>query len=151
MSRTIEVPRTIFGSLPTNSRRSQSHLLPRRNQSPSHHPHALTHTQISLKMGNGAKAQQKRERNAKDTSTKGSQLKAVRNQEKRRRRQSIDEIHGRSTDWPTDLMVPIQNAAAKTIKCKVCFQDFQSTAKRPALEQHADSRHSKKYEECFEG
>ncbi|EMF15320.1 DUF1909-domain-containing protein [Sphaerulina musiva SO2202] len=70
-------------------------------------------------MGNGAKAQQKRERNAKDTSTKGSQLKA--------------------------------NAAAKTIKCKVCFQDFQSTAKRPALEQHADSRHSKKYEECFEG
>lgn len=76
-----------------NSRRSQSHLLPRRNQSPSHHPHALTpHINLSLKMGNGAKAQQKRERNAKDTSTKGSQLKAVRNQEKRRRRrrQSLD-------------------------------------------------------------
>ena len=45
----------------------------------------------------------------------------------------------------------IQNAAAKTIKCKVCFQDFQSTAKKPALEQHADSRHNKKYEDCFEG
>lgn len=29
-------------------------------------------------MGNGAKAQQKRERNAKDTSNKGSQLKSVR-------------------------------------------------------------------------
>ncbi|PPJ49703.1 hypothetical protein CBER1_02877 [Cercospora berteroae] len=68
-------------------------------------------------MGNGAKAQQKRERNAKDTSNKGSQLKT--------------------------------NAAAKTIKCKVCFADFQSTTKQPALTEHASNKHNKKYEDCF--
>jgi hypothetical protein len=42
-----------------------------------------------------------------------------------------------------------QNLAAKSIKCKICFQDFQSTAKRPALEEHASNKHSKKYEDCF--
>ncbi|CZT25818.1 uncharacterized protein RCC_11487 [Ramularia collo-cygni] len=69
-------------------------------------------------MGNGAKAQQKRER-AADKTKKGptSQLKS--------------------------------NAAAKSVKCKVCFQDFQSTVNRTALDQHAESRHSKKYEDCF--
>ncbi|KAM0711045.1 hypothetical protein Q7P35_001784 [Cladosporium inversicolor] len=41
------------------------------------------------------------------------------------------------------------NLAAKSIKCKICFQDFQSTAKRPALEEHASNKHSKKYEDCF--
>jgi len=69
-------------------------------------------------MGNGAKAQTKRERNAKDAA-KGptSQLKA--------------------------------NAAAKTIICKTCRQDFQKTTNRAALEQHATDRHGKKYEDCF--
>ncbi|WPH03579.1 Hypothetical protein R9X50_00646100 [Acrodontium crateriforme] len=69
-------------------------------------------------MGNGAKAQQKRDRNAKDTK-KGptSQLKS--------------------------------NAAAKTVICKVCRQDFQSTVKRPALEDHASSKHGKGYDDCF--
>ena len=42
-----------------------------------------------------------------------------------------------------------QNILAKSIKCKICFQDFQSTAKRPALEEHATNKHSKKYEDCF--
>ncbi|MCJ1448210.1 MAG: hypothetical protein MMC23_008724 [Stictis urceolatum] len=69
-------------------------------------------------MGNGARAQQKRERNAKDTK-KGdtSQLKS--------------------------------NAAAKTIICKICRQDFQVTVKRPQLEAHADTKHSKGYDDCF--
>jgi len=69
-------------------------------------------------MGNGAKAQQKRERNAKDASTGGkSQLKS--------------------------------NAAAKSIICKTCKQDFQVTTKRPALEEHASNKHSKTYDDCF--
>ncbi|KAF2773827.1 DUF1909-domain-containing protein [Teratosphaeria nubilosa] len=42
------------------------------------------------------------------------------------------------------------NAAAKTFKCKTCFQDFQSTTRRSDLEVHAGSRHNKKYEDCFE-
>jgi hypothetical protein len=42
-----------------------------------------------------------------------------------------------------------QNAAAKTIICKTCFQDFQSTAQKPALEDHARNKHSKRYEDCF--
>ncbi|PNS14302.1 hypothetical protein CAC42_6815 [Sphaceloma murrayae] len=69
-------------------------------------------------MGNGAKAQQKRERNAADAK-KGptSQLKA--------------------------------NAAAQSKKCKKCFQTFQSTANQKALEEHASSKHSLKYEDCF--
>ncbi|MCJ1305910.1 hypothetical protein MMC08_008727 [Hypocenomyce scalaris] len=41
------------------------------------------------------------------------------------------------------------NAAAKTIVCKTCRQDFQSTTKRPALEEHAMNKHSKSYEDCF--
>jgi len=70
-------------------------------------------------MGNGAKAQQKRERNKEKEANKGasSQLKS--------------------------------NAAAKTIKCKTCFQDFQSTANRKTLDEHATNKHSKTYEECF--
>ncbi|KAK5053938.1 hypothetical protein LTR84_001900 [Exophiala bonariae] len=70
-------------------------------------------------MGNGARAQQKRERNA-DKGPKGpaSQLKA--------------------------------NAAAQTYKCKTCFQTFQSTTARKALEAHATDRHSKQAEECFD-
>ncbi|GAM87553.1 hypothetical protein ANO11243_055800 [Dothideomycetidae sp. 11243] len=68
-------------------------------------------------MGNGAKAQQKRDRNAKDTK-KGptTQLKA--------------------------------NAAAQTIKCKKCFQTFQSTTNKQALEEHA-GKHTMTYDACF--
>ncbi|KAF2433906.1 DUF1909-domain-containing protein [Tothia fuscella] len=69
-------------------------------------------------MGNGAKAQQKRDRKKDDKKGPTSQLKT--------------------------------NAAAKSIKCKTCFQDFQSTTNRQALETHADSKHSKKYEDCFD-
>ena len=43
----------------------------------------------------------------------------------------------------------LQNAAAKTILCKTCRQDFQITMKRPALEEHAKNKHSKTYEDCF--
>ncbi|KAF2748235.1 DUF1909-domain-containing protein [Sporormia fimetaria CBS 119925] len=68
-------------------------------------------------MGNGAKAQQKRER-AKDKgkSEPKSQLKS--------------------------------NAAAQTIKCKICFQPFQSTTNRKMLEGHAEN-HNKDFVECF--
>ncbi|KAG8630463.1 hypothetical protein KVT40_002082 [Elsinoe batatas] len=41
------------------------------------------------------------------------------------------------------------NAAAQSIKCKVCFQTFQSTTKQAALEQHAKDRHSKTHADCF--
>jgi hypothetical protein len=69
-------------------------------------------------MGNGAKAQTKRERNAKDNSkAPSSQLKS--------------------------------NAAAKTIICKTCRQDFQKTTNRAALEEHASNKHKKTYEDCF--
>ncbi|OCK75661.1 DUF1909-domain-containing protein [Lepidopterella palustris CBS 459.81] len=68
-------------------------------------------------MGNGAKAQQKRERNAKEKKGPSSQLKS--------------------------------NAAAKTIICKVCRQDFQSTAKKDQLQVHAENKHSKTYDDCF--
>ncbi|RVX71734.1 hypothetical protein B0A52_03918 [Exophiala mesophila] len=69
-------------------------------------------------MGNGAKAQQKRDRNKLDSKKEPqSQLKS--------------------------------NAAAQTFKCKTCFQTFQSTTARKALETHASDRHSKKYEDCF--
>jgi hypothetical protein len=76
-------------------------------------------TKSSAKMGNGAKAQTKRERNnAKDHSkAPSSQLKS--------------------------------NAAAKTIICKTCRQDFQKTTNRAALEEHASNKHKKTYEDCF--
>ncbi|KAF2265326.1 DUF1909-domain-containing protein [Lojkania enalia] len=70
-------------------------------------------------MGNGAKAQQKRER-AQAKGGKGeakSQLKS--------------------------------NAAALTIKCKTCFQSFQSTTNRRMLGDHATNKHGKAFEDCF--
>ncbi|MCJ1286339.1 hypothetical protein MMC26_005684 [Xylographa opegraphella] len=74
----------------------------------------------TIKMGNGAKAASKRERNAKEANTGGkSQLKS--------------------------------NAAAKTLICKNCKQDWQGTTNKATLEQHASSRHPKlKYEDCFD-
>ncbi|EME81419.1 uncharacterized protein MYCFIDRAFT_38481 [Pseudocercospora fijiensis CIRAD86] len=70
-------------------------------------------------MGNGAKAQQKRERAGGKNDKKGptSQLKS--------------------------------NSAAQTIKCKTCFTSFQSTTNRKALDEHAVNKHSKTYDDCF--
>ncbi|WVQ78458.1 hypothetical protein IAT38_000544 [Cryptococcus sp. DSM 104549] len=73
-------------------------------------------------MGNGAKAQQKRDRNAKAGGAKGesSQLKA--------------------------------NAAALTIQCNICKATFQGTSKQLVLQQHVDSKHSKlDIPQCFPG
>ncbi|KAF5368317.1 hypothetical protein D9758_002362 [Tetrapyrgos nigripes] len=69
-------------------------------------------------MGNGAKAQQKRERN-QDKGAKGgkSQMKS--------------------------------NEAAKNILCAVCRQAFFVTTRQPALEEHAQNKHSKTLAECF--
>jgi hypothetical protein len=58
-------------------------------------------------------------------------------------------VKGARSPIPSETNTCTQNLAAKSIKCKICFQDFQSTAKRPALEEHASNKHSKKYEDCF--
>ncbi|GAW09293.1 At2g23090 like protein [Lentinula edodes] len=69
-------------------------------------------------MGNGAKAAQKRERNAKNTDkTQTSQKKS--------------------------------NEAAKSIICSTCKQAFFVTTRQPALEEHAQNKHSKAITECF--
>ncbi|KAH6643612.1 At2g23090 like protein [Boeremia exigua] len=70
-------------------------------------------------MGNGAKAQQKRDRKG-DSGPKEakSQLKS--------------------------------NSAAQTVKCKTCFQTFQSTTNRKLLTEHAANKHSKQFVDCFE-
>ncbi|KAN0135560.1 At2g23090 like protein [Lactarius tabidus] len=72
-----------------------------------------------LGMGNGAKAQQKRERNADKNGPKGakSQFKS--------------------------------NEAAKSIICAICRQDFLVTTRTPALEEHSQNKHSKSMAECF--
>jgi len=72
-------------------------------------------------MGNGAKAQQKRERNAAKSAKGGnvSQLKA--------------------------------NEAAKSIQCHICKQSFFSTSRAPALTEHATNKHSKTLADCFPG
>ncbi|KAF9696611.1 hypothetical protein EKO04_005613 [Ascochyta lentis] len=69
-------------------------------------------------MGNGAKAQQKRDRKG-DAGPKEakSQLKS--------------------------------NSAAQTVKCKTCFQTFQSTTNRKLLTEHASNKHSKQFADCF--
>lgn len=69
-------------------------------------------------MGNGAKAQQKRERNQKDQKTAKSQKKA--------------------------------NEQACDIQCQVCKSTFLKTTKTPALQQHAENKHSnKEFKDCF--
>ncbi|EJF66502.1 hypothetical protein BD309DRAFT_961235 [Dichomitus squalens] len=69
-------------------------------------------------MGNGAKAQQKRERNAVKTANNAkSQIKT--------------------------------NQAALNIVCSVCRQTFLLTTRAPALEEHAQNKHSKSLAECF--
>jgi len=69
-------------------------------------------------MGNGAKAQQKRERNAAKAGVTGkSQTKA--------------------------------NEAAMNIICQTCRQTFFSTSRAPALQEHAQNKHSKALADCF--
>ncbi|KYQ91381.1 hypothetical protein DLAC_08337 [Tieghemostelium lacteum] len=71
--------------------------------------------------GNGAKAQQKRERNLQkhaNDSKAHSQLKS--------------------------------NQAAMSIVCQVCRTSFLCTVKEPELRNHAENKHpAKKFEECF--
>jgi len=71
-------------------------------------------------MGNGAKAQQKRERNAAKTQGSAKSQTKV-------------------------------NEAAKNIICVTCRQTFLLTTRLPALEEHAQNRHSKTAAECFPG
>ncbi|ORX49451.1 DUF1909-domain-containing protein [Hesseltinella vesiculosa] len=70
-------------------------------------------------MGNGQKAQMKRERNAQKAAGKGgnSQLKV--------------------------------NAAAKNIICKKCFQTFLCTSREKALTEHAENKHGMSMKDCF--
>ncbi|KAG9314635.1 hypothetical protein JVU11DRAFT_5440 [Chiua virens] len=72
-------------------------------------------------MGNGAKAAQKRERNASKNADKG----------------------------PTSRSKV--NEAAKNIVCLTCRQTFLLTTRAPALEEHAQNKHSKTLAECFPG
>ncbi|RXW14537.1 hypothetical protein EST38_g11310, partial [Candolleomyces aberdarensis] len=41
------------------------------------------------------------------------------------------------------------NEASKSIVCTVCKQPFMNTARAPALETHAQSKHDKTVKECF--
>ncbi|KAJ1922854.1 hypothetical protein IWQ60_006244 [Tieghemiomyces parasiticus] len=43
-----------------------------------------------------------------------------------------------------------KNEAAKTYKCKVCMQMFLQTMRPKALQEHAENKHNKKLEECFD-
>ncbi|KAJ7630716.1 At2g23090 like protein [Roridomyces roridus] len=70
-------------------------------------------------MGNGAKAAQKRERNAGASAAKGSKSQAK------------------------------VNEAAKSIVCSTCKQPFLVTTRAPALEEHAKNKHSLTLAECF--
>ncbi|KAJ7783540.1 DUF1909-domain-containing protein [Mycena maculata] len=72
-------------------------------------------------MGNGAKAAQKRERNAEKGAAKGSKSQAK------------------------------VNEAAKSIICATCRQPFLITTRAPALEEHAQNKHAKTMAECFPG
>ncbi|KAJ2145044.1 hypothetical protein IW136_001117 [Coemansia sp. RSA 678] len=70
-------------------------------------------------MGNGAKAQQKRERGKNEAKPAKSQLK--------------------------------QNEMAKTIICSVCRSTFLCTVKKNELQVHAQNKHSKAFDDCFQG
>ncbi|KNZ71455.1 hypothetical protein J132_09780, partial [Termitomyces sp. J132] len=69
----------------------------------------------------GAKAQQKRERNADKNAAKGSKSQSK------------------------------VNEAAKSIVCSDCRQSFLITTRAPALTEHAQNRHNKTMEQCFPG
>ena len=102
-------------------------------------------------MVNGAKAATRRDRQAKGGSKEAkSQLKSVRPCFKNPQTSSPVGV------WMLLLFQLIniprlhQNASAKTVKCKVCFQDFQSTVKKPELEKHVENKHSgKDFGDCF--
>ncbi|KAF5384705.1 hypothetical protein D9757_006198 [Collybiopsis confluens] len=70
-------------------------------------------------MGNGAKAQQKRERNLDKNAAKGSKSQSK------------------------------TNEAAKSIVCQTCRQAFFVTTRAPELDQHAQNKHSKALADCF--
>ncbi|KAH9982237.1 At2g23090 like protein [Lactifluus volemus] len=70
-------------------------------------------------MGNGAKAQQKRERNGDKNASKGAKSQSK------------------------------SNEAAKNIICSICKQSFLVTTRAPALEDHSQNRHSKTMADCF--
>lgn len=71
-------------------------------------------------MGNGAKAQQKQQRNAK-----------------------------KATDGAAKSQLKT-NEAAKSIICMTCRQTFLSTTRLPALTQHVENKHSgKTVADCF--
>ncbi|KAF8599279.1 DUF1909-domain-containing protein [Ceratobasidium sp. AG-I] len=73
-------------------------------------------------MGNGAKAQQKQQRNAKKTADAGGKSQSK------------------------------TNEAAKNIICMTCRQTFLSTTRMPALTQHVENKHvGKTVAECFPG
>lgn len=126
---------------------------PQFSQTTQHSLQSKLYPKTTVTMGNGAKAQQKRERNAKDA--KGgasSQLKTVRYSPLTTHISLLHLSLLRAT--PPGLIRrllinPVQNAAAKNIICKVCRQDFQCTVKRPQLEVHATDKHDKTYEDCF--
>ncbi|KAJ5109986.1 hypothetical protein N7532_002631 [Penicillium argentinense] len=83
-------------------------------------------------MGNGARAQQKRERNA----TQGKSV--AKSQTKSR------GLH------PANTQVA-QNEKAMNIQCQICKQTFLQTTKAPALLEHASNKHKKGLAECFPG
>src|SRR2546423_7639400 len=56
------------------------------------------------------------------------------------------ERHAKDASKPPSSQLK-SNAAAKTIICKTCRQDFQKTTNRAALEEHASNRHKKTYED----
>ncbi|KAI9592815.1 DUF1909-domain-containing protein [Syncephalis fuscata] len=72
-------------------------------------------------MGNGAKAQMRRDRNAKVAKKDGST--------------SQKKV----------------NEAAKNIICSVCRSTFLCTVRDAALEEHALNKHNKTMKECFVG
>jgi hypothetical protein len=43
----------------------------------------------------------------------------------------------------------MQNVSAQSIKCKTCFQSFQTTTSRILLTEHATNKHSKNFADCF--
>ncbi|KAI1165749.1 zinc-binding-domain-containing protein [Nemania serpens] len=94
----------------------------------------------------GAKAQQKRERNAKDGKTAKSQLKVVRGPDPDL---SIYPSSVRISD--VDVRTYMQNAKAMDIQCTVCKSTFLKTTRAPQLTEHASNKHSKTLADCFPG
>ncbi|CAE6500910.1 unnamed protein product [Rhizoctonia solani] len=91
-------------------------------------------------MGNGAKAQQKQQRNAKKAQDSGA---------KRRVNELFDK---RWTELrPFAFFSQLKtNEAAKSIICQTCRQTFLSTTRLPALTQHVENKHSgKTVADCF--